>query len=111
VAYGYLVHGVHHAYPDDSRRWVLPLVATVPIAIVLFCIFTLALGRFAAPAFAGFMHGYLAYDLLHYVIHRGRVPTRLGRYLRQYHLAHHYATPDRHFGVSSPLWDVVFRTR
>jgi sterol desaturase/sphingolipid hydroxylase (fatty acid hydroxylase superfamily) len=111
VAYGYLVHGVHHAYPDDSRRWVLPLVATVPIAIVLFCLFTFALGRFAAPAFAGFMHGYLTYDLLHYVIHRGRVPTRLGRYLRQYHLAHHYATPDRHFGVSSPLWDVVFRTR
>jgi sterol desaturase/sphingolipid hydroxylase (fatty acid hydroxylase superfamily) len=111
VAYGYLVHGVHHAYPDDSRRWVLPLVATAPIAIVLFCIFTLALGRLAAPAFAGFMHGYLTYDLLHYVIHRGRVPTRLGRYLRQYHLAHHYATPDRHFGVSSPLWDILFRTR
>ena len=46
------------------------------IAIVLFCIFTLALGRLAAPAFAGFMHGYLTYDLLHCVIHRGRVLTR-----------------------------------
>ena len=50
-------------------------------------------------------------SLLHYAIHRGRMPTRLGRYLRQYHLAHHYASPERHFGVSSPLWDVVFRTR
>ena len=38
-----------------------------------------------------------------------RVPTRVGRYLRQYHLVHHYKTPDRHFGVSSPLWDFVFR--
>ena len=28
------------------------------------------------PAFAGFVHGYLAYDLLHYFIHRGRLPTR-----------------------------------
>ncbi len=39
------------------------------------------------------------------------MPTGLGRFLRQYHLAHHYAVPDRHFGVSSPLWDLVFRTR
>jgi len=29
VAYGYLVHGVHHAYPDDSRRWVMPLIVTL----------------------------------------------------------------------------------
>lgn len=111
VAYGYLIHGVHHAYPDDSRRWVLPLVATLPIAVVLFALFALALGRFSTPAFAGFVHGYLTYDLVHYTIHRGRVRTRLGRYLRHYHLTHHYASPDRHFGVSSPLWDIVFRTR
>ena len=111
VAYGYLVHGVHHAYPDDSRRWVLPIVITLPIAALLFGVFTFVLGRFAQPAFAGFIHGYLVYDLLHYAIHRGRMPTRLGRYLRQYHLVHHHALPDRHFGVSSPLWDVVFRTR
>lgn len=111
LAYSYLVHGVHHAYPDDSSRWVLPLVATLPIATALFWVFTLALGRVGAPTFAGFIHGYLTYDLLHYAIHRGRMPTRLGRALRQYHLAHHYGTPDRRFGVSSPLWDIVFRTR
>jgi dihydroceramide fatty acyl 2-hydroxylase len=111
VAYGYLVHGVHHAYPDDSRRWVMPLVVTVPIAALIFVAVRLALGAAGEPVFGGFVHGYLVYDLLHYFIHRGRVPTRLGRYLRQYHLAHHFKTPDRHFGVSSPLWDVVFRTR
>jgi sterol desaturase/sphingolipid hydroxylase (fatty acid hydroxylase superfamily) len=111
VAYVYLVHGVHHAYPDDSRRWVMPLVVTVPVALLFFFLFRVTLGAWAWPAFAGFLHGYLVYDLLHYFIHRGRLPTRLGRYLRQYHLAHHYASPDRHYGVSSPLWDIVFRTR
>ena len=111
VAFVYLMHGVHHAYPDDSRRWVMPLGVTLPITITLYFVFTWVLGRFGAPVFAGFLHGYLAYDLLHYFIHLGRMPTRLGRYLRQYHLAHHYAIPDRHFGVSSPLWDVIFRTR
>ena len=111
VAYGYLVHGVHHAYPDDARRWMMPIAVTIPLAALFYLAFAVALGRFGGPAFAGFIHGYLTYDLLHYFIHRGRVPTRLGRYLRQYHLVHHFKSPDRHFGVSSPLWDVVFRTR
>jgi sterol desaturase/sphingolipid hydroxylase (fatty acid hydroxylase superfamily) len=71
----------------------------------------LVAGPSGLPALAGFIHGYLVYDLLHYFIHRGRVPTRLGRFLRHYHMQHHYSAPDRHFGVSSPLWDVVFRTR
>lgn len=107
LAFGYMMHGVHHAYPDDSRRWVMPLGVTVPIALGLY----LGVGRFAPAAFGGFLHGYLTYDLLHYFIHRGRMPTRIGRFLRQYHMEHHYASPERHFGVSSPLWDVIFRTR
>jgi dihydroceramide fatty acyl 2-hydroxylase len=111
VAFAYLMHGVHHAYPDDSRRWVMPLGVTLPTTIALYFAFTWALGRYGASVFGGFLHGYLAYDLLHYFIHLGRMPGRLGRFLRHYHLAHHYTFPDRHFGVSSPLWDVIFRTR
>lgn len=111
VAYTYLVHGVHHAYPEDSRRWVMPVVVTLPIATLLYVLADLALGSVGRLLFAGFIHGYLVYDLLHYSIHRGRLPTPIGRFLRHYHLKHHYACPDRHYGVSSPLWDVVFRTK
>lgn len=111
LAFAYLVHGVHHAYPDDSRRWMMPLAVTIPLAAAIFLLFRLVLGVYAAGAFAGFIHGYLTYDLLHYFIHRGRMPGRIGRYLRQHHMAHHYTKPDRNFGVSSPLWDLVFRTR
>src|SRR6185295_5474704 len=109
--YGYLVHGVHHAYPDDSRRWMIPVIASIPIAIAFSGLFALAFGRFAPPAFGGFLHGYLTYDLLHYAIHRGRMSTRVGRFLRQYHLAHHYASPHRHYGVTSPLSKSVFQTK
>jgi dihydroceramide fatty acyl 2-hydroxylase len=111
LAVAYLVHGVHHAYPDDSRRWMMPLAVTIPISAVLYLLFRAALGDLAQGVFAGFIHGYLAYDLLHHFIHRGRMPGRIGRFLRQHHLAHHDTKPDRNFGVSSPLWDVVFRTR
>lgn len=110
LAFGYLMHGVHHAYPDDSRRWVMPLVATLPIGVVLLTCACLAFGILGLPAFAGFMHGYFAYDTLHWTIHRNARGSRLVRYLRKYHLQHHYAAPDRHFGVSSPLWDVFFGT-
>jgi dihydroceramide fatty acyl 2-hydroxylase len=111
LAYGYIVHGSHHAYPEDSRHWMIPFVVTAPIASVLYLLFVYLLGRFGTPAFGGFIHGYLVYDLLHYFMHRGRMPTAFGRYLRQYHMVHHFKLQDRHFGVSSPLWDYVFRTR
>jgi sterol desaturase/sphingolipid hydroxylase (fatty acid hydroxylase superfamily) len=111
LAFAYLVHGVHHAYPDDSRRWMMPLTVSLPLSALFFLGFRLALGSYAAATFAGFIHGYLAYDLLHYFIHRGHMPGRIGRFLRQHHMAHHYTKPDRNFGVSSPLWDLVFRTR
>ena len=111
VAYTYLVHGVHHAYPDDSRRWVMPLIITAPLSALFLLAFRILFGVAGEAVFAGFIHGYLAYDMIHYFVHRGRMPTRLGRFLRQYHLAHHYTKPDANYGVSSPLWDVVFRTR
>jgi dihydroceramide fatty acyl 2-hydroxylase len=110
VAMVYLSHGVHHAYPDDSRRWVMPLLVTLPVGALLLSLVVLGLGPRALPGFAGFAHGYLTYDTLHYLIHRGPLPTSMGRFLRRHHLQHHYATPDRRFGVSSPLWDLIFRT-
>lgn len=110
VAIAYLVHGVHHAYPDDSRRWVMPLVVTLPIAAALIAIARAAGGIPALPVVAGFLHGYLTYDTLHHTIHRGANRSRIVRWLRKHHMQHHYATPDKRFGVSSPLWDVVFRT-
>jgi sterol desaturase/sphingolipid hydroxylase (fatty acid hydroxylase superfamily) len=30
---------------------------------------------------------------------------------KRYHMQYHYKTPDKRFGVSSPLWDVVFGTK
>jgi sterol desaturase/sphingolipid hydroxylase (fatty acid hydroxylase superfamily) len=110
VVFGYLIHGVHHAYPEDSRRWVMPLVVTMPVGAAILGLLWLGLGAPALTAFAGVMHGYLAYDTLHYSIHARPMRSRLGIYLRKHHLQHHYATPERNFGVSTPFWDFVFRT-
>jgi len=110
IILAYLIHGVHHAYPEDHRRWATPPAVSLPIALTLYFLFRLALGRFVNPLASGVAIGYLAYDLTHYFIHRGRVTSRVGRFLRSQHMQHHYATPERRFGVTSPFWDYVFRT-
>ena len=59
----------------------------------------------------GFIIGYLAYDMVHYYVHHATPTTRVGRYLRQVHMLHHFRDPEGYFGVSAPYWDVVFGTR
>ena len=36
--------------------------------------------------------------------------SRLGKHLREQHMRHHFQDHRFGYGVSSPLWDVVFRT-
>ena len=36
--------------------------------------------------------------------------SKLGKRLREQHMRHHFQDHRYGYGVSSPLWDVVFRT-
>ena len=110
VALAYLSHGVHHAYPRDPDRLVMPLIASAPVAGALFAAGRLIAGSSSYPFLAGFAAGYLMYDLIHHHIHKHESPRGVFRWLRRYHLQHHYTATDRQFGVSTPIWDYVFRT-
>ena len=105
----FLFHGVHHSYPRDAWRLIMTPFASVPAAIVSYYLFHWVLSEiYATPVFIGFGLGYVFYDLLHYTIHFNgkRFPS-----LKKYHLRHHFSDPQRGFGVTSPFWDYVFRTR
>ena len=107
----FLVHGYHHAYPRDAERLVMPPMISVPFALFFLAAWVIGFGWSAGLAgFGGTVLGYVAYDETHYLLHHVRPRTRLGRMLRRHHLVHHHAVPPARFGVSSPLWDVVFRT-
>jgi hypothetical protein len=42
---------------------------------------------------------------VHYLAHIPyRPPTRLGRWIEQYHLRHHFISEKHWFGVSNPRW-------
>ncbi len=107
----WIMHGVHHDWPNDKYRLVFPPGLSVPLALLFWGIFTASFGevqRYAA--FAGLAAGYLSYDMIHYYTHHFAPQGKIGKFLRKYHLAHHFKTPEKGFGVSMPLWDYVFRT-
>ncbi len=112
----FLFHGVHHAQPMIKSRLVMPPVVSVPLAALVLGLYSLVFalllhrGAWVPALFAGTVSGYLAYDLTHYSTHHFRLRSRALRYVRRHHMHHHFQTPDRRFGVTSPLWDLVFRT-
>jgi sterol desaturase/sphingolipid hydroxylase (fatty acid hydroxylase superfamily) len=107
----FVLHGVHHDFPNDKDRLVMPPGASIPMAIVFYALVYLLLGqRLGEPLYAGLALGYMGYDGTHYAVHHFKQGSRIGKFLRKHHMLHHHADHDGGFGVSSPLWDLVFRT-
>jgi len=106
----FIMHGVHHDYPNDATRLVMPPIISIPLAVIFYVVFWLTLGRFAPAALAGFGFGYVCYDTIHYATHHFAMKRGIWRWLKQYHLRHHYQDDHAGYGVSSPLWDYVFKT-
>ena len=107
----FIIHGVHHDHPNDKMRLVMPPGASIPLASLFFLAFWLVLGAPTAfPVFAGFLIGYLIYDYTHYYLHHFVPRSDLGKRLREQHMRHHFQDHRFGFGVSTPLWDAVFRT-
>lgn len=105
----YTLHGVHHEFPRDKERLFMPPVPSLIIATIIFSTMYYLEGWSALAFFPGFLFGYLMYGSMHYAIHAFAPPKLLKALWRNHHL-HHYKAPDKGFGVSSVLWDVVFRT-
>ena len=107
----FLVHGAHHDYPQDASRLVAPPAFSIPVAAIFYLPFLGLFGQLAPAPFAGFLFGYLCYDMIHYATHHFSMKRGVGLWLKQYHMRHHYKDDHHGYGVSNPLWDYVFRTR
>ena len=107
----FFTHGVHHDYPKDSTRLVMPPPFSLPLGALFIVLYYNLFGVYGFALTAGLFTGYVVYDTVHYATHHLPMKSRLGKFLKQYHMKHHYTDSDRSFGVSSPLWDFVFRTQ
>lgn len=107
----FLIHGVHHVHPNDPLRLVMPPLLSLPIMAIALGVSRLIVGPdLAWPALAGFITGYLAYDMTHYWLHHGKPKSAFWRRLRALHMAHHFRDETKAFGVLSYWWDGVFGT-
>lgn len=107
----FLFHGLHHDDPNDATRLVMPPVPAVLIMFVLWKLFSLVIPAQGLNAFmAWFISGYLVYDYIHFATHHFKMTSKVGRFLKKWHIRHHFAHEDARYGVSSPLWDYIFRT-
>lgn len=106
----YMVHGVHHEFPRDKERLLMPPLPGLLAITVLTSIFYLLLWSYTFAFMMGFLSGYLMYTFIHYIVHAWK-PVKGLKFLWAHHHKHHNPVfEDKAFGVSSPLWDYVFGT-
>lgn len=108
----FILHGVHHKWPRDRYRLVMPVAVSISLFWIFLGLFVGLFGAYGLPFHAGFLAGYLFYDLSHYYMHHGRPSSEWMKRLRKHHMVHHspnYAH-EKKFGVSTTLWDHVFGT-
>jgi dihydroceramide fatty acyl 2-hydroxylase len=105
-----IMHGHHHDHPGDHERLMMPLGVSLPILAVIGFGVAWGFGGGMGLLVAGFLAiFFMNYDLIHFLSHRKGSPLPAG--LRRRHMMHHFRDHDTNFGVSTVLWDVVFRTR
>ena len=106
------LHYDHHAEPNRLDLLFLPAWFLIPNLIVTGALVYLVLGGERLPAvLLGIMLAILHYEWAHYLAHIPYQPrTPFGRWMKQYHLRHHFISEKLWFGVSNPSLDIVYRT-
>lgn len=104
-------HLAHHADPSYfAATWRKVTAALVAVPLVGGAASLLGGVARGVPFALGFAFSYALYEVLHRRIHSSAPLGRYGRWLRRHHLLHHYRTPRLNFGVTTPLYDVLFRS-
>ncbi len=104
-------HQAHHRQAHYFSPTFKKVAVAAPALLLLAVPATLLAGPLHGAAFTlGFAAFYTTYELTHRRLHT-RPPTGpWSRFLRKHHYHHHFRSARTNHGVTSPLWDWVFRT-
>ncbi|MES2559549.1 MAG: sterol desaturase family protein [Bacteroidota bacterium] len=106
----YLIHGVHHEFPRDKERLMMPPLPGLMLVLFFFGCWYLLFADKVYAFMSGFVFCYVVYTFIHYIIHAWK-PIKGFKFLWTHHHKHHNpAFEDTCYGVSTPLWDYVFGT-
>jgi len=101
-------HRLHHIDPEALLA--LPFFVTAAAEMGVWAGLRLVLSDAAASVLvAALVMGFVAYSLVHHVLHHRGPSWRLVRVLRHHHHIHHRYS-GVNFGVTMTLWDWVFGT-
>ena len=107
------LHYDHHVEPERLALLFLPPWFLFP-ALAIFVAVYFAIAHNVAVVAAlvlGNLLGLLYYEWVHYVAHIPYRPrTPVGRWMKKYHLWHHFKNEHLWFGVTNPSMDFVWRT-
>jgi hypothetical protein len=107
------LHYDHHVTPDRLDLLFLPLWFAIP-ALALYGALYFAVTRSAGLTLSLLLGSVIAlffYEWVHYVAHIPFAPvTPAGRYMKKYHLLHHFKNERLWFGVTNPSMDFIGRT-
>lgn len=107
----FIIHGNHHADPNDPLRNLMPPVVSLPVGALVWFVCYSAIGPAGTWAFLGFMMGYVAYDLVHYACHQWPMKGRLARLLKVHHMRHHHLRVRGNYAITGIAWDRLLATR
>lgn len=104
-------HLRHHRQAGYFSPTSKKIATALPIVLGLGAVSLWFAGPVPDLGFTGaFLASYATYEVLHRRLHTVAPRGPVGRYLHRHRLAHHHSSPRYNHGVTSPLWDLVFRT-
>lgn len=107
------LHYDHHIDPPKLELLFLPLWFVIPVIALYYGIYA-AIVRDTATALSllfGSMAALTYYEWVHFVAHVPFNPiTPFGRYVKKYHLWHHFKNEHLWYGVTNPSMDRVMGT-
>lgn len=104
------LHMAHHRDTETKDLIIAPPVVSLLFSIPIFLILLACTQSVSAALMmhAGVLFGYIAYEWCHYGAHQYNAKSGVAKYLKRYHLQHHFKHPNGSFGVTTPMWDYVF---
>ena len=106
------MHARHHASPRAFIGTPTWLSLAVLASAVFLPAWIMTSVNVASGVVAGMALGFLWYGILHHAIHhrRPRLIACLALTATQRHRLHHHTSRRGNFGVTTPVWDWLFRT-
>ncbi len=106
----FILHGNHHAFPNDPLRNLMPPMVSIPVGALVGAGLVALIGPSGLWVLFGFMTGYVGYDLVHYACHQWPMKGRIGRALKQHHMRHHHGRDNGNYAITGMMWDRMLAT-